>query len=72
VGTHGVVAVKGLRAGWAIAIASALLVALAGAGAPVSGSSTYATDGWGLVVAWAALDADAERFERPPADLAEG
>jgi hypothetical protein len=72
VGTLGVLAVKDLRTWWAIAAACALFVALAGGASPVTGSSTYATDGRGLVVAWSSLEGNAERLERPPADLAEG
>ena len=71
-GTHGVLVVKDYRAWWAIAIACALLVALAGNAPRSTGSSTYATDGWGLLVAWAALGEEAERLERPPADLLDG
>ena len=63
---------KDLRTWSAIAAACALLVAFLGGAAPVTGSSTYATDGWGLLVAWSALGTDAQRFERAPVDLEEG
>ena len=69
---HGILVVKDPRAWVAIAAACALVVALVEGASPVSGSSTYATDGWGLVVAWSSLEGNAERLERPPADLAEG
>jgi hypothetical protein len=56
----------------AIAAACALLVALLRGASPITGSSTYATDGWGLLVAWSALGDGAERFEREPAALPDG
>ena len=63
---------KDLRTWSAIAAACALLVAILDSASPVTGSSTYATDGWGLLVAWSALEGDAERFERAPVDLVDG
>jgi hypothetical protein len=73
VGTYGVLAVKNLRTWTVIVAACGLLVAvLSGGSSPVTGSSTYATDGWGLLVAWSALGSDAERFERAPVDLDDG